>query len=54
MPENRVPAVSFLNLDLACTGDWCKRSGILVNPIKTKTGDFKVKNARTQFSQLVV
>ena len=35
-PSNRVPTVSSLNRDLARIGDWCKRWGIPVNPIKTK------------------
>ena len=35
-PGSRVQAVLSLNRDLARIGDWCKRWGLLVNPMKTK------------------
>ena len=36
-PGSRVQTVLSLNRDLARIGDWCKRWGRLVNPMKTKT-----------------
>ena len=35
-PGSKVPALSYLNRDLARIGNWCKRWGMLVNPMKTK------------------
>ena len=35
-PGSRVQTALSLNRDLARIGDWCKRWGMLVNPLKTK------------------
>ena len=35
-PGSREQAVLSLNCNLARIGDWCKRSGILANPMETE------------------